>query len=116
MRGIEVSALIQLFDFSLEGQFLYQNTEFDTEDRADVEALGAHGQIAYSIAGFQVAYRFGYYDPINDDDAVTEHTVGLGYALSALPLRLMLNGTIALEEGAVRADNNRLAFLTQFVF
>ena len=116
VRGLEVSVLIQAFGFSLEGQWLYQSIAFDSEERPDVDAMGGHAQIAYALWAFDIAYRFAQYDPINTDDKVTEHTVGLGYTVPTLPLRFLLNGTMALEDAAVRADNNRLAFLTQFVF
>ncbi|MEL7371633.1 MAG: porin [Myxococcota bacterium] len=115
VRGVEVSAIMNLNDFNLEGQLLYQST--DVDGRAGVEAWGAHAQVAYTVGrGFQMAYRLSYYDPINTDDAVTEHTAGVSYYPSQLPLRFMLNGTLALEQANARVDNNRLAFLTQFVF
>ena len=116
VRGAEVSALIQAGGFSLEGQFLYHHIGFDAPGRPNVEAIGAHGQLAYAYGGFQVAYRFAYYDPINTDDSVTEHTAGLAYSAPALPLRFILNGTLAVEDSSIRVDNNRLAFLTQFIF
>ncbi|MEM7675733.1 MAG: hypothetical protein AAF449_06980 [Myxococcota bacterium] len=114
VRGIEVSTVIGIDDFNIEGQLLYQSTE---GSGPAIESWGAHGQIAYTVGrGFQLAYRFSYYDPINVDDAVSEHTAGVSYSTPHLPLRFVLNGTLVLEQSNVRVDNNRLAFLTQFVF
>ncbi len=116
VRGLEVSALVQGYGFSLQGQLLLNSIDRQTEERADVEAIGGHAQIAYEWSGLEIAYRFARYDPIDVDDTVTEHTFGLGYGLSSLPLRFLLNGTLVREDAAVRVDNDRLAFLTQFVF
>ena len=117
VKGLEVSMLLQVFDFLLEGQLLYQTVGFEL--RPDVETIGAHGQVAYNIGAFQIAYRFAYYDPVDDpddSDTVREHTLGVAYTTPSLPLRFVLNGTLADENDDVRVDNNRLAFLTQFVF
>lgn len=116
ITALEVSIVAQYRWFDAEVQVLYQRSEFEADARPDVDALGGHAQLAITYAGFQVAYRYAYFNPVFADNEVMEHTAGLAYQLNSFPLRFVLNGTLAFEDLSVRADNHRLAFLTQFVF
>lgn len=119
VSGTEISAQFHAFDIQLEAQLLFQTTSFDG-DRPSVNTLGLHAQWAYTIWGVTVAYRFAWYEPnttdLDDADQRTEHTLGLAYGLEELPLRFMLNGTVAGEQAGRKVDNNRLALLAQFIF
>ena len=113
VKGLEASVLVEVSDFNLEAQLLVQHF---SAGATDAYAVGAHGQVAYRVGGFQAAYRLAWYDP-RAAAFVVEHTLGLNYTLSSLPVRLLLNGTLAQEDSrAARTDNNRLTFLTQFMF
>lgn len=119
VSGTEVSAVVRIDDLVLEAQFLFQSTSFDGE-RPTVNTLGLHAQWAYTLWGVTLAYRFAWYEPntedLDDADQRTEHTLGLSYGLEKIPLRFMLNGTVAGEQVGRKLDNNRLALLAQFLF
>lgn len=120
VKGLEASLLMSAFGFTLEGQFLFQTTDFETSGQPRVDSWGGHAQVAYSLWGVTAAYRFAFLDPnlddIEDADRVIEHTVGLSYGLEDLPLRFMLNGTVAQEQAGRKLSNNRLTALAQFIF
>lgn len=120
VKGVEASALGHIGDLRLEAQWLYQVTQFETSGRPDVSAMGGHAQVAYELWNIGVAYRFAFFDPNLDDledaDRVIEHTVGLGYTMESLPLRFLLNGTVAQEQAGRKLSNNRLTLLAQFTF
>lgn len=86
----------------------------------EVQSMGFQVQVAYEepFFGFQPTYRFAYYNPDSElaDRALTHHTMGLNYNAANLPLRLMANYTIALEEEALQMDNNRLDLLLQLTW
>ncbi len=119
VSGTEISAQVRAFDVELEAQLLFTTTSFDGA-RPSVNSLGLHAQWAYTIWGVTIAYRFAWYEPntkdLDDADQRTEHTLGLSYGLEDLPLRFMLNGTVAGEQQGRKVDNNRLALLAQFIF
>ena len=115
VRGLELSLLVKGGGFSAEGQLLLHQVDVATGEGTDADPRGVHGQLAYTYGGFRAAYRFAYFDP-DASNAVTEHTLGIDFASGSLPLRFTLNGTLAFERQAVRTDNHRLAFLTQFTF
>jgi hypothetical protein len=120
VKGLEVSALGHIGDLRLEAQLLYQNTQYETSGRPDVASMGGHAQFAYELWNIGLAYRFAFFDPnlddIEDADRVIEHTLGLGYTMDALPLRFLLNGTVAQEQAGRKLSNNRLTLLAQFTF
>jgi|GEM_PF-1488375 len=120
VKGLEVSMLASFFRLRLEAQFLYQNTQFDTSGQPDVNSMGGHVQFSYELWGISMAYRFAFLDPnlddIDDADRVIEHTIGLGYGMESLPLRFLLNGTVAQEQAGRKLSNNRLTLLAQFIF
>lgn len=89
------------------------------------------GQIGYTIpvVNVQPAYRFALYDPtveynaidpqttdIRELDALTYHTIALNYVPENYPLRIMLNYTIAQEQGARAIKNNNLSALMQLTW
>jgi hypothetical protein len=118
--GGEVSMILTFFGLRLEGQFLVQNTEFDTAERPDVLAYGAHGQFDYSIWDFRFGYRFAWYEPnvddLDDADQIMEHTVALQYVVPSLPLKFAIAGTFPLEQEGRRVKNTRGTLLAQFKF
>ena len=120
VKGVEVSALGHIGDLRLEALFVYQNAQFETSGRPDVNAMGGHAQFAYELWNIGVAYRFAFFDPnlddIEDADRVIEHTLGLGYSMDSLPLRFLLNGTVVQEQAGRKLSNNRLTLLAQFTF
>lgn len=120
VKGLEVSLLVGYAGLRLEGQFLYQNTQFETSGRPDVNSLGGHAQFAYDLWDFTLAYRWSFFDPntsdIEDADRVQEHTLGLAYQVKTLPLRFMLNGTVAQEQAGRKLSNNRAILLAQYIF
>jgi hypothetical protein len=65
--------------------------------------------------GLGAGYRFAWFDPssVFDYDAVTEHSVGLRYDLPGMPVALILDYTMALEQPGRELTNNRLAGLVQ---
>lgn len=117
--GTEASLLVRVFRLAIEGQVLYQNINRSTVGQ-DAQSLGWHAQAAYQLWGFELAYRFGWYDPqLADDEAgipdrVMEHTLGLSYFVPNYPLRFSVNGTLGQEE--LELDNNRLSFMAQFKY
>ncbi len=118
--GAEVSMVVAFFGLRLEGQLLVQNTKFETSERPDVTAFGAHGQFDYALWDFRFGYRFAWYEPNNKDlddaDQVMEHSLALQYVVPKLPLKFAIEGTIALEQAGRRVDNNRITLLSQFTF
>jgi hypothetical protein len=116
--GAEGSLALRLADLRIEGQLLYQRTNFPTAGTPHVNSIGFHAQWSYRLWGLEAAYRFAYYDP-NDRfevDAVNEHTLGLSYYVGEVPLRFSLNATLAQEQRGRELENNRLAMLAQYNF
>lgn len=114
--SLDFGSLGEYTDLRIEGQFLFQHTDFVTTMLEASTAMGIHGQWAYKIWDIEVAYRFAYLEPdsLFDPDVIIEHTIAVSYLPSQLPLKISINGTMADEERPV--DNNRLDFLAQFVF
>lgn len=118
VKGSEVSLLASFFGMSIQGQLLFQNKLYSTTGAPDQNSLGAHVQWSYSLWGAWFGYRFAFLDPNTrddqDNDQIIEHTIGLGYQTESLPVRIMLNGTLAQEQAKV--DNNRLTAMVQYIF
>ena len=114
--GGEASLVVAIEGLRIEAQGLLQRTEFPTTGVDPITALGLHAQWSYRLWGFEAGYRFALFDPNNrfDADKIMEHTIGLSYYVSKLPLKFSLNGTFAQEDRAL--DNNRLVALGQFDF
>src|SRR5262249_37035276 len=77
VKGAEASLVIKLADLRLEGQYLIQRSDFQTTGEPHVNAQGFHAQASYRfstsfLAGFEIAYRFSYFDPNHrfDIDAI----------------------------------------------
>jgi hypothetical protein len=115
-KGAEASVQFEMDGLRLEVQALAQMTTFTTTGEDDTLSLGFHGQWAYRISDFEVAYRFAYFDPNDryDADMIMEHTLGASYFCSDAPLRFSINGTFADEQYPV--DNHRAEILAQYVF
>ncbi len=88
-------------------------------------------QIGYTIpvVRLQPAYRFATYDPtvdyndidpqtmdIREIDALTYHTLALNYVPQNLPINVMLNYTIAQEQGSRAIANNNVSALMQLTW
>lgn len=120
VRGLEVSSVVAIAGLRLEAQLLLQNTTFDTTGLPDVNSIGWHAQWSYELWGFLVGYRFAWYDPNTRDlenaDRIMEHTIGVGYTLEELPVRILVNGTVVVEQEGRRLDNNRLTAMAQYTF
>ncbi|MBK6689684.1 MAG: hypothetical protein IPG45_34785 [Deltaproteobacteria bacterium] len=118
VKGSEISLLASFFGMSIQGQLLFQNKLYSTTGAPDQNSLGAHVQWSYTLWGAWFGYRFAFLDPNTrddqDNDQIIEHTIGLGYQTESLPVRLMLNGTLAQEQAKV--DNNRLTAMVQYIF
>ena len=112
----EGSLIVKIADLRVEGQFLLQHNDPLTAGTPAYFGFGAHAQWSYRLWGFEPAYRFAWFEPNSEGtvDVVQEHTLGLSYYLTDLPLRVSLNGTFAFEEREV--DNHRAALLVQYTF
>ncbi len=114
--SLDFSSLGEFTNLRIEGQFLYQHTEFVTTGLEASTAMGIHAQWAYQIWDIEVGYRWSFLDPddLFEPDNMHEHTIALSYLPSEIPLKISVNGTMVDEERPV--DNNRLDFLAQFVW
>jgi hypothetical protein len=118
VKGLETSLILRLGDLRIEGQLLYQRTTFPTAQTPRVNSFGLHAQWSYRIWNLEAAYRFAYFDPNHrfDVDSVNEHTLGLSYYVSDVPLRFTINATLAQEQRGRELENNRLSALAQYNF
>lgn len=100
-------------------QFMMVQSAFPTTKAPKTVAMGAHAQVGYKFwFGLTPAYRIAWYEP-NDRigiDQLLYHTVGLMYDVPVVPLRVMVNGTLAGEQTARSIANNQIDFLVQATF
>ena len=90
-----------------------QRTSFPTTGGPVQNAYGAHAQLAVRIDGalpIAVGYRFGILDPSSLilTDRVMEHTVGAVMAVPAYRMRVQLQATHVVEQGARTLSNDRV--------
>jgi len=100
----------------LEGSYHYVLTQFPTTGAPDSVAMGASVEAGYVLwFGLGAGYRFSWYDPTStfDNDAIMEHTVGVRYDFPELPLALVMDYTVAMEEPGRELQNNRVAGVIQ---
>ena len=118
VKGSEVSLLASFFGMSIQGQLLFQNKLYSTTGAPVQNSLGAHVQWSYTLWGAWFGYRFAFLDPNTrddqDNDQIIFQTIGLGYQTESLPVRFMLNCTLAQEQSKV--DNNRLTPMVHYIF
>jgi hypothetical protein len=140
--GYTADAALRLYGLRLRGQWMQQQSTFiDVPQEPERVAQGYHaivgfdlGQIMPTLRGIMPAYRFATYDPTYqaesdnstlaaglDADLVTHHSVGINLFLNRMksikkPLKLQFNYTIAQEESARQANNDRFDFLVQMSF
>ncbi|MBN2360005.1 MAG: hypothetical protein JXR83_11175 [Deltaproteobacteria bacterium] len=114
--GFTVDAHAMLFGAYADASFLWINTQYPTTGAPDSVAMAASAEVGYTLwFGLGAGYRFGWYDPTSTfgNDAVVEHTVGIRYDVPRLPLALIVDYTIALEQPGRELANNRLGALLQ---
>ncbi len=140
--GYTADASLRLYGLRLRGQWMRQDSTFiDVPQEPERVAQGYHaivgfdlGQLVPALKGVMPAYRFATYDPTYeaesdnstlaaglDADLVTHHSVGLNLFMNRMtsvkkPLKLQLNYTIAQEESARQASNDRFDLLVQMSF
>ncbi len=90
-----------------------QRTSFPTTGGPVQNAFGAHAQLAVRIEGalpIAIGYRFGILDPSSLilTDRVMEHTLGAVMAVPAYRMRLQLQATHVVEQGARTLSNDRV--------
>ena len=90
-----------------------QRTSFPTTGGPVQNAYGAHAQLAVRIDGalpIAVGYRFGILDPSSLilTDRVMEHTVGAVMAVPGYRMRVQLQATHVVEQGARTLSNDRV--------
>jgi hypothetical protein len=89
-----------------------QRTRFPTTGGPDRNAYGAHAMVLFTVPGtlpIGVGYRFGILDPSSLilTDRVMEHSAGAVLSVPSLRLRLQLQLTYVMEQGARDLANNR---------
>lgn len=140
--GYTADLSLRLYGLIMRGQWMRQESTFiDVPSEPERVAQGYHaivgfnlGRLTSALKGFVPAYRFATYDPTEsaesdietlarglDADTVTHHTVGLNVFFRRIkgieePLKLQINYTIAQEEDARLANNDRLDVLLQMSF
>jgi hypothetical protein len=117
--------------FFLAAQYLVRDTtSVDVEAEPKRSANGYHGAFGLMLpAGFSLGYRYAHLDPtaqfeaedpvveaVLDTDAITHHTVGLGYDVDGTPLGIKVNYTLAQEDEGRALDNDRVDILMQASF
>jgi hypothetical protein len=90
-----------------------QRTSFPTTGGPVQNAYGAHAQLAVRIAGalpIAIGYRFGILDPSSLilTDRVMEHTAGAVMAVPGYRMRVQLQATHVVEQGARTLSNDRV--------
>jgi len=103
----------------LDAGYHYVMTQYPTTGAPDSVAMGAAVEAGYVLwFGLGAGYRFGWFEPTStfDNDSVMEHTVGVRYDFPELPLTMVLDYTIALEEPGRELQNNRVAGVLQLDF
>lgn len=91
----------------------FQRTSFPTTGGPVQNAYGAHAQLAVRIGGtlpIAIGYRFGLLDPSSliVTDRVMEHTAGAVMAVPAYRMRVQLQATHVVEQGARTLSNDRV--------
>lgn len=140
--GYTADASLKLYAVHLRGQWMRQDSTFvDVPQEPKRTAEGYHliagldlGKWVPALKGIMPAYRFAHYDPTKnaesdsstlsaglDADAITHHSIGLNLFMNKMkaikePLKLQINYTIAQEEEARVANNNRFDLLLQMSF
>jgi len=83
-------------------------------------ALGIMGQVHYlhAASGIEAGLRFAYYDPTNlvPDAKLKEGAAMVGYRLKPVPLRILAQYTLRLEEPAVTVANDSIDVMVQVVW
>jgi len=98
---------------SVGGGAFVQRTYFETTHAPKTDGYGAHAQAMIHVGGPQTpigfGYRFGIIDPSNRllFDRVMEHTAGVVVGVPDLRMRLQLQITHVVEQGARELDNDR---------
>jgi hypothetical protein len=140
--GYTADAALKLYGLRLRGQWMRQDSTFvDVPQEPSRVAEGYHaivgfdlGQLSPALKGVMPAYRLATYDPTKeaesdnqtlaaglDADTVTHHSVGINLFMNKMkaikePLKLQINYTIAQEEEARLANNDRFDILLQMSF
>jgi hypothetical protein len=117
-KGAEASAVAYLADLRLEAEGIIQRADYPTAGAPHVNSYGTHAQASYRFLGFEAAYRYAFYRPNHRFEVqdVTEHTFGLSYYASSLPLRFTVNGTLVHNEPGRQINNNRIGAMTVMNF
>lgn len=113
--GVELSTVLRVAALRFEGQLLLQRVRFVTSGQDSISPKGYHAQVSFDQGPMRFAYRFAGYDPVTESQ-VAEHTAGIAYFSEAKGLLFALNGTLALEPQGIHLSNNRVTFLTQYVY
>lgn len=114
--GFTADAQVAVFGAFLDASLMWVNTAYPTTGAPDSSAMAVSVEAGYLLwFGLGAGYRFAWYDPTSvfDYDAVMEHSVGVRYNLPGMPVALILDYTIALEQPGRELTNNRLAGLVQ---
>jgi hypothetical protein len=109
-----VGARVRLGPVELAGQGIARHTRFPTTGGPAENSAGGHLQASFAFelgrARIAPGYRFAIYDPSDliAADLVQEHTAGVTLELLRVPVRLQLNGTLAVEEDQRALTNDRV--------
>jgi hypothetical protein len=139
--GMTGDVMLELYGLIMQGQWMRQDTTFvEVVDEPTRTGEGFHivagldlGILSPTLRGVIPAYRFANYDPTKrvdstdatlqtalDADALTHHTIGLTALLTKSPLeqplKLQVNYTLAREQEARAARNDRLDLMLQVMF
>ena len=140
--GYTADAALKLYGLRLRGQWMRQDSTFiDVPQEPERVAQGYHaiigfdlGKLGPELRGIMPAYRYATYDPTYEAesdnstlaagleaDSLVHHSVGLNLFMNKMkavkqPLKLQINYTIAQEDKARRANNDRFDLLLQMSF
>lgn len=140
--GYTADAALKLYALRIKGQWMRQDSSFvDVPQEPERTAEGFHaivglnlGRLDSQLKGIMPAYRFATYDPTKNAesdnstlsaglnaDTLTHHSIGLNLFMNKMtaiqqPLKLQVNYTIAQEEKARKANNDRFDVLLQMSF
>lgn len=119
---------VSVMGIEVLGEFLMRERTFPDIEQTDQTSMGILAQAGYWLPWphfeFLLAYRFAMLDPFVDDDEsllvqddeLTQHTIGVGYRATGMPLQVKLNYTLTMEEGVNEVDNDLFEALFQFVW
>jgi hypothetical protein len=109
LSGLDVLAVV-----------LMRNTSHPGTGLPGESALGLMGQAHYlhEGSGLEAGVRFASYDPTNlvPNDKVTEGALMVGYRLKPVPLRILAQYTLRLEEPAVAVANDSVDVMVQVLW